>query len=328
MSPTDRPEGGSRPRAESGGTDSAPARDPGFPPREAPPTAGTLDERIRAAERRLIEREERLHVQARALRGRVQRAVRPGAVAASVAGVVASGGVLGWIAWRWRRTGVQPALDTPVGPTSTRRAAPRRELPWVPLIGMAWPMLPARWRARVSPASAAALASVGLPLLQRLFERRLPAPPAPLAQWDTGRFAGGWYEVGRLGGWLDALHPAPAPMRTLDWRWAGGGFVIDRRSRGGEREQGVARVVPGPGARLEWSFLQPAWLRWFHAAWSPRWLLHVDEGYRVALLGSPDRRELSVMSRSPRLSPAQWTAVEVVAAAKGFAVARLRRTAG
>lgn len=52
-----------------------------------------------------------------------------------------------------------------------RRRA-RRALPWAHLVGVAWPVLPARWRARVDPATANALLTVVLPLFGWLLARR------------------------------------------------------------------------------------------------------------------------------------------------------------
>ena len=87
---------------------------------------------------------------------------------------------------------------------------------------------------------------------------------------------------------------------------------------------GVARVVPDSGnAKLKVSFW-PSWLRWLPLAWADHWVLYVDDGYRVAVVGHPDRRHLWLLSRQPRIDDAQLGDLIRVAAERGFAVDRLR----
>lgn len=65
-----------------------------------------------------------------------------------------------------------------------------------PLAGvalLAWPFLPRRWRAHVSPGTVATVFSLGLPLVKFLMARRGEAPrvrspaPTPVAQVDPTR---------------------------------------------------------------------------------------------------------------------------------------------
>ena len=84
---------------------------------------------------------------------------------------------------------------------------------------------------------------------------------------------------------------------------------------------GTARVVPVaglPGAgRLEVRFA-PAWLGWLPMAWSAYWILKLDRDYQVALVGTPDRAYLWVLSRAPRLDAALLQAELDYARSLGF----------
>jgi apolipoprotein D and lipocalin family protein len=198
-------------------------------------------------------------------------------------------------------------------------------MPWAHLLGLASPMLPGRWRQRVSPTTAATVISLGAPLIEHVFApRRYPPLPTAL-QIDLARYAGTWYEIARL--------PEPFEARcdgqpTAHYRLSGGVLQVTNRcpdGAGGERvARGVARPTRGSGnAKLKLS-MWPSWLRWLPAAWSPYWVLHVDEGYHVALVGHPNRRLLWVLSRRPRLGPAQLGELVRLAAEHGFPVDRLR----
>jgi apolipoprotein D and lipocalin family protein len=285
------------------------------------PPAGDLDARIRAAEGRLVAREQDLQRRASGLGQRVRAAMRPGRLLVPALGALAGGAALWWVLRPPRR--VRPAA--PAAPRATPPRHEGGELPWASLLGLAWPLLPAPWRARFSPTTATTLIGAGLPLLQRLLEGG-PAdePLATMPQVDLARYAGTWHEIARL--------PAPfegactgQPSATYLARGAEL-EVINRcpTAHGWQEARGAARVVPDSGnAKLEVS-LWPAWLRALPLAWAKYWILHVDADYQVALVGHPNRRFLWVLSRTPTLPPAQLQALVELAGQRGFPVERLK----
>ena len=187
-------------------------------------------------------------------------------------------------------------------------------------------MVPARWRSRISPATASTLVALGLPLLQRLVAPA-PQPPLQTARFvDLGRYAGTWYEVARL----------PAPFETLcdgqpiahyERRPDGLLDVMNHCPSGdgsARQAHGLARPVPGShGARLQVS-LWPAWLHWLPMAWADYWILDLDDDYESALVGSPDRRFLWLLSRQPQLPMGRLQTMVDMARDRGFDVERLR----
>jgi apolipoprotein D and lipocalin family protein len=135
------------------------------------------------------------------------------------------------------------------------------------------------------------------------------APLQVVAPVDLQRYAGIWHEQARLpnrfqkscSGPVTAEY-TPQPDGTVQ--------VVNRcvRADGNFNEAiGTARVVPvagQPGAgRLEVRFA-PAWLGWLPIVWGDYWILKLDRDYQVALVGTPDREYLWVLSRAPRLDDA------------------------
>ncbi|RYF64423.1 MAG: lipocalin, partial [Comamonadaceae bacterium] len=92
---------------------------------------------------------------------------------------------------------------------------------------------------------------------------------------------------------------------------------------------GDARVVPVPGlagaGRLEVRFV-PSWLGWLPLVWGDYWVLKLDREYQVALVGTPDREYLWVLSRVPHLSETALQAELEYARTLGFDVDRVVRS--
>ena len=92
---------------------------------------------------------------------------------------------------------------------------------------------------------------------------------------------------------------------------------------------GTARVVPvagQPGAgRLEVRFA-PSWLAWLPVVWGDYWILKLDRDYQVALVGTPNREYLWVLSRAPCLDDATLQAELDYAGSLGFDIDKVERT--
>lgn len=290
-----------------------------LPPVTEPAAGLDLDDRIALVEARLIARQERLRSGLQAVSRRVRRRWRPWRRTLPVRGGALALGILAGL-WWFRRP-----MRHAVAPTQ----APAGDggVPWVRLVALAWPLLPARWRAHVSPATASAVVGLGLPLAERLM-RRHSAPTLPalttVANVDLARYAGSWYEVARLPAPFEsACTGQPTAHYTLD----GLGLQVLNQcpADGGVRaSRGQARVVPGSdGARLELNFW-PTWLRWLPWTWSDYWILHLDDDYSEALVGTPGREFLWVLSRLPTLPAERVEAMVQFARGFGFAVGRLQ----
>lgn len=173
------------------------------------------------------------------------------------------------------------------------------------------------------------LAALGLGLLLATAARA--EAPLPVVSVDLARYAGTWYEIARLPNFFQrncdrdvVAQYTPQPDGTV--------AVLNQCAEAdGHRlsASGLARRLPNPGApeagQLEVRFA-PAWLSWLPLVWGDYWVMGLDGGYRVALVGAPSRRYLWLLAREPQLPEAvidHWLAQ---AKAQGFATDQVVRT--
>jgi apolipoprotein D and lipocalin family protein len=67
----------------------------------------------------------------------------------------------------------------------------------------------------------------------------------------------------------------------------------------------------------------PRWLAWLPMVWADYWVIELDPDYRWAVVGSPSRKYLWVLSRTPSMDAGQFRAIRNRAAARGYPVERL-----
>ncbi len=119
---------------------------------------------------------------------------------------------------------------------------------------------------------------------------------------DLNRYLGRWYEICRLP--LKYEDEAATDI-TANYSLNDAGKVrVDNRCLNAEGEPaqaiGEATPVDDTNSRLKVSFL-PAGLRWLPFTEGDYWVLKIDPGYNTALVGTPDRKYLWVLSRAPNL---------------------------
>lgn len=151
------------------------------------------------------------------------------------------------------------------------------------------------------------------------------APLQVVAPVDLKRYAGLWHEQARL---PNRFEKQCTGAVTAEYNLREDG-TMEVRNRcmlaDGKFEEsvGLARVVPvagQPGAgRLEVRFA-PDWLAWLPMVWGDYWILKLDRDYQVALVGTPDRKYLWVLSRAPTLDEASLRAELDYARTLGFDV--------
>lgn len=328
MAPPPEPFSGPKPGAAPAPA-APPFSAPASGPRPLPTGVSDLDARILRAELDLMAREERVHALLDELGARWERARQPSRWAAPAAGA----GALLALLWWWRRATRRRAFADRARPPD---AAPRRSTPpphgrWPLLhwLSLVWPLLPGHWRARWG-SGADTLFHVGEALARRWLQGTPRGdagggPVRPVARVDLARYAGTWHEIARL----PLAHErvcAGQPQACYDVLGNGRMRVRNRcrRADGSWQEAvGEARPVPGSGgARLRVSFVPPA-LRWLPGVWGDYWVLYLDEGYTVALVGEPRRRHLWLLAREPRIARATLELLLVQARRQGFDIERL-----
>ncbi|HEY6133901.1 MAG TPA: lipocalin family protein [Rubrivivax sp.] len=270
-----------------------------------------LETRIAQAELAVVQRDQRIRKASRDVVARVesltQRFLGPGLMTSAAAAALA-----GWSFLRRR-----PAAGGGAAENVAKSA------PWLTLLPVVWPMLPAQWRRFVSPGTAAAVLGVALPVLGALWPARRPVQTVP--QLDLRRYAGHWYEIARLPVPFESQCAGDATA-TYTLGESGVDVLNCCRLRNGRLRcaSGVGRVVPGSqGAKLDVS-LFPRWLRWLPFAWAGYWVIDVDAAYQTAVVGTPGRHGLWLLSRSPVVDEARLQRMVENAAAQGYRVAGLR----
>ncbi len=153
-------------------------------------------------------------------------------------------------------------------------------------------------------------------------------PHAVVPELDVQKYAGRWYEVARF---PNRFQDHCAGDVTADYtpRPDGRITVVNRcRKANGEWDEaeGVARRVEGaPASVLEVRFA-PALLSFIPKVWGDYQVMALDEAYGYSLVGTPDRKYLWILSRTPSLDDAAYRKLTETAAGQGFDVSKLART--
>ena len=163
----------------------------------------------------------------------------------------------------------------------------------------------------------------------------LGCPPAEAAtplstepHFDRAAYLGRWYQIALIPNRFQAqcVGDTSADYSALPENLL---QVTNRCSTEGGQQQaiGVARPHrehPDNPAILQVRFA-PAWLSFLPFVWGDYWVIQTLGHYDAALVGSPDRRYLWILARTPTLDDAHYAALVATAKAQGFDVSQLRR---
>lgn len=146
---------------------------------------------------------------------------------------------------------------------------------------------------------------------------------------DLTRYAGRWYETARLPNKFQdqctgdvVVHYAVRTDGRID--------VVNRcRTAAGKIDEarGIGRKA-GDGknnARLEVRFA-PAILSFLPSVWGDYWVIGLGPEYTWAVVGTPNRKYLWLLSRTPEMSDISYERALEIARGNGFDVSRIVRT--
>lgn len=156
-----------------------------------------------------------------------------------------------------------------------------------------------------------------------------PHPIESVPAVDLRRYAGLWHEVARFPNRFQARcrGETTATYEPLP----NGELRVVNSCRDAEhrliRAEGRARLADrrGPASRLKVRFA-PKILSFLPMVWGDYWILDLTDDYGAALVGTPSREYLWVLSRTPRLDETTYQRLVATAAAQRFDVARLVRS--
>ena len=149
-----------------------------------------------------------------------------------------------------------------------------------------------------------------------------------VASVDLARYAGTWYEIARLPMWFQRHCVDSKAMYTSR---PDGSIGVHNEcltdSGGVNQAEGVATVIdPKTNARLTVVF-DNFFARLFGSSRDGNyWILALDPAYRTAMVGTPDRRFLWILSRAPQLEEATYRRLVEQAKRLGFSTTNLIRT--
>ena len=154
------------------------------------------------------------------------------------------------------------------------------------------------------------------------------APLRVVPQLDYQRYSGTWYEIARLpfryqkdcASDVTATYaPRPDGRITVTNRCVQANGTVQEAT-------GVARRVDGqPPSVLKVRFA-PAVLSFLPMVWGDYQVIALGPDYDYALVGTPDRSLMWILSRTPQMDSAVYTTLTAQAQAQGFNVAALIRT--
>jgi apolipoprotein D and lipocalin family protein len=146
---------------------------------------------------------------------------------------------------------------------------------------------------------------------------------------DLRRYAGLWHEIARFPNRFQARcqEETTATYEPLP----NGELRVVNTCRDAEsrliRAEGRARLADreGPASRLKVRFA-PKILSFLPVVWADYWILDLTEDYGAALVGTPNREYLWVLSRTPQLDEPTYQRLVATATAQGFDSGRLVRS--
>lgn len=136
---------------------------------------------------------------------------------------------------------------------------------------------------------------------------------------DLARYLGKWYEIARLPArFQEGCSETTATYTLLE---NGDISVLNECRRKGKisRAKGRAKVVDKlTGAKLKVTFFWP-----FYGDY---WIIQLGNEYEYAVVGTPNRKYLWILSRTPKIQEKLFLDIVEFARTKGFDITNLIRT--
>ncbi len=148
-------------------------------------------------------------------------------------------------------------------------------------------------------------------------------PIASVSDLDTQRYLGLWYEIARFPNWFER----DCQGVTAEYALRDDGKISVRNSCYKGAPDGPLKVANG----LAW-IDAPGQLKVTFTPFLPfingdYWVLYVDPGYQLAVVGNPGGKTGWILARSPQIAPAQYDKAVSVLQGMGYDSSQLERVA-
>lgn len=152
--------------------------------------------------------------------------------------------------------------------------------------------------------------------------------PTTVDSVDFEQYAGTWYEIGRLPMYFQRKCASDVTA-TYTRRVNGSGIDVLNQCRKEDgtmmSASGLAKAFDSSGSKLKVTFL-PSWIRWLPVGRADYWVLARDANYQTALVGTPDKKYLWLLARTPNISQQTYSKYRHIAQQQGYDLREFKLT--
>lgn len=152
--------------------------------------------------------------------------------------------------------------------------------------------------------------------------------PTTVDSVDLNKYAGTWYEIGRLPMYFQRNCASDVTATYVEKSDGSGIKVINQcKAEDGSsiNAEGLAKPADATGSKLKVTFL-PSWIRWLPVGRADYWILARDPDYKTALVGTPDKKYLWLLARSPNVSQETYAKYRQIAQQQGYDLKEFKLT--
>ena len=152
--------------------------------------------------------------------------------------------------------------------------------------------------------------------------------PTTVDSVDLKKYAGTWYEIGLLPMYFQRNCASDVTANYTE-KTDGSGIIVTnkcvQKDDSGITSEGIAKPVDESGSKLKVTFL-PAWIRWLPVGRADYWVLARDADYKTALVGTPDKKYLWLLARSPNVTQETYAKYRQIAQQQGYDLKEFKLT--
>jgi len=163
------------------------------------------------------------------------------------------------------------------------------------------------------------LISLGLPaagLADTYRDRSAPIAAVPV---DLARYFGKWYEIARFPNRFEK----DCVGVTAEYSRRDDGLVRVVNTCRKDRLDGQIDRIEGQASVLAPGKLSVTFVPWLPFAKGDYWVLYIDPGYQLAVVGAPKGTTGWILARTPRISAAQLSTAQKALAGNGYDISKL-----
>ena len=144
-------------------------------------------------------------------------------------------------------------------------------------------------------------------------------PMQVVAAFDLARYLGKWYEIARF----PNLFERGCVGVTADYSMRDDGKVRVVNTCRKETLDGVIDKIEGEATVVDTGKLSVTFVPWLPFAKGDYWVLYLDPGYNIAVVGEPKGKTGWILARTPRISDGQLAAAKGALVKNGYDVSKL-----